>query len=77
MSRFMLSSDKESKPEFPDATSSASTSASDSPDEKVILEDAINQVDQILCQAIQNPRECLFITIKFEKSNKAAIVVKC
>ncbi|XP_012455257.1 uncharacterized protein LOC105776863 [Gossypium raimondii] len=59
MSRLMLSSNKESKPEFPDATSSAS--ASGSPDEKVVSEDAINEVDQFLREAIQNPRERLSI----------------
>ncbi|KAE8717912.1 pentatricopeptide repeat-containing protein [Hibiscus syriacus] len=61
MSRLMLSSNKESKPEFPDSTYSASASASGSSDEKVVSEDAINQVDQFLREAIQNPRERLSI----------------
>ncbi|KAK8662200.1 hypothetical protein V6N13_091787 [Hibiscus sabdariffa] len=55
MSRLMLSSNKESKPECPDSTPSASGSS----DEKVVSEDAINQVDQFLREAIQNPRERL------------------
>lgn len=60
MSRLMLSSNKESKPEFSDATSSASASASASPEEeKGVSEDAINEVDQFLREAIQNPRERL------------------
>ncbi|KAE8683220.1 pentatricopeptide repeat-containing protein [Hibiscus syriacus] len=55
MSRLMLSSNKESKPDFPDSASSGSS------DEKVVSEDSINQVDQFLRDAIQNPRERLSI----------------
>ncbi|XP_022747420.1 R3H domain-containing protein 1-like isoform X4 [Durio zibethinus] len=58
MSRLMLSSNKEPKPEFPDATSSSSSVSSA---EKVVAEDVINQVDQFLREAIQNPRERLSI----------------
>lgn len=54
MSRLMLSSNKEPKPELPDAISSSASSA-----EKVIAEDVTNQVDQFLREAIQNPRERL------------------
>ncbi|XP_022742060.1 R3H domain-containing protein 2-like isoform X2 [Durio zibethinus] len=62
MSRLMLSSNKEAKSEFPDATSySASASASSASAEKVVAEDVINQVDQFLREAIQNPRERLSI----------------
>ncbi|XWS75330.1 hypothetical protein CRYUN_Cryun01aG0077200 [Craigia yunnanensis] len=60
MSRLMLSSNKEPKSEFPDATSSLA-SASASSAEKVVAEDIINQVDQFLREAIQNPRERLSI----------------
>ncbi|XWS56863.1 hypothetical protein CRYUN_Cryun09bG0121900 [Craigia yunnanensis] len=60
MSRLMLSSNKEPRREFPDATSSASAFASASSAEKV-AEDVINQVDQFLREAIQNPRERLSI----------------
>ena len=57
VSRLMLSSsNEEPKPEFLDATSS---SASTSSAEKLVAEDAINQVDQFLREAIQNPRERL------------------
>ncbi|GLT31883.1 hypothetical protein SLA2020_065850 [Shorea laevis] len=65
MSRLMLSSKKESKQEFDDASSSAtalpSASSSSASYEKVISEDLINQVDQFLREAIQNPRERLSI----------------
>ncbi|GLT88751.1 hypothetical protein SLE2022_067620 [Rubroshorea leprosula] len=65
MSRLMLSSKKESKLEFDDAPSSAAASSSASGSsasyEKVISEDLINQVDQFLREAIQNPRERLSI----------------
>ena len=57
MSHLMLSSNKEPKPEFPDATSSSAAASASA--EKVVSEDVINQVDQFLREAIQNPRERL------------------
>ncbi|OMO67821.1 Single-stranded nucleic acid binding R3H [Corchorus capsularis] len=61
MSRLMLASKKEPKAEFSDTACSASDLASGSSAEKVIGEDVINQVDQFLREAIQNPRERLSI----------------
>lgn len=62
MSRLMLDSKKEPRREFPDATSSSLSSLPPaSLAEKVVTEDVINQVDQFLREAIQNPRERLSI----------------
>ncbi|OMO67816.1 Single-stranded nucleic acid binding R3H [Corchorus capsularis] len=60
MSQLMLASKREPNPELSDAAcSSASALASGSSAEKVVTEDVINQVDQFLREAIQNPRERL------------------
>lgn len=58
MSRLMLSSKKESNQEFDDVPSSAAAaSGSSAPSEKVFSEELVNQVDEFLREAIQNPRE--------------------
>lgn len=56
MSRLILSSNKDSKPQqdLNDASSSVSDGAGDK-----LSEDALNQVDQFLREALQNPRERL------------------
>lgn len=56
MSRLMLSSNKDPKPQqdLNDASSSVSDGAGDK-----LSEDALNQVDQFLREALQNPRERL------------------
>lgn len=66
MSRLMLSSKKDSKPaqELSDSSASASVSASvalnsASADGEDASDDVINQVDQFLREALQNPRERL------------------
>ncbi|GKV39768.1 hypothetical protein SLEP1_g47488 [Rubroshorea leprosula] len=61
MNRLMLSSKKESKQVFDDARSSVAASAPSASSEKVMSEDLINQVDQFLREAIQNPRERLSV----------------
>lgn len=68
MSRLMLSSKKDSKPaqELSDSSASASVSASvalnsASADGEDASDDVINQVDQFLREALQNPRERLSI----------------
>lgn len=70
MSRLMLSSGKDSKPhELADVSASASSFSSSASDSSFsaaaggvgekVSDDAINQVDQFLREAIQNPRERL------------------
>lgn len=56
MSRLMLSSNKDPKPQqdLNDASSLVSDGAGDK-----LSEDALNQVDQFLREALQNPRERL------------------
>lgn len=57
MNRLMLSSNKDSKPQDLNDVSPLVSSASDASDK--FSEDALNQVDQFLREALQNPRERL------------------
>ncbi|PQP94364.1 R3H domain-containing protein 2 [Prunus yedoensis var. nudiflora] len=59
MNRLMLSSNKDSKPQDLNDVSPLVSSASDASDK--FSEDALNQVDQFLREALQNPRERLSI----------------
>ncbi len=59
MSRLMLSSNKDPKPsQQDDLINDASSLVSSASDDK-LSEDALNQVDQFLREALQNPRERL------------------